>query len=329
MKHTDIIIVGQGLAGTLLAFALYKAGKSFVVIDNNPEVSASRIAAGMFTPVSGKRMVKSKHADAQLALARQTYAELEQLLTVKLWHDQPVHQVYGSVKEQNDLSVKAEWADFIQHIRLQVPALPHVKEPFGGFEVNESGWVNTGLLITTFRKWLIERDAYLETIFDHSRLQIIDAQVIYDTITADQLYFCEGWKGANNPLFPEAPFNMCKGEVLTIRCVGLDKEHIIKKGIYLVHLQDDLYKVGATYSWDDLNEEPEESALQLLRAKLDALLDLPYEVVAQQAGIRPTTDLREPFFLQHPQYKQLAMLNGLGTKGVLIGPWWVKECLHV
>ncbi|NNC69515.1 MAG: FAD-dependent oxidoreductase, partial [Flavobacteriaceae bacterium] len=46
----------------------------------------------------------------------------------------------------------------------------------------------------------------------------------------------------------------------------------------------------------------------------------PYTIITHEAGIRPTVKDRRPLVGIHPEKKQLAVLNGLGTRGVLLAP---------
>ncbi len=65
----------------------------------------------------------------------------------------------------------------------------------------------------------------------------------------------------------------------------------------------------------------------MLLAALPGFLVGPpeFEVVAQQAGVRPTTSDRQPFVGQHPHHPALAMFNGFGSKGSLLIPWHVER----
>ena len=53
----DYLIIGQGLAGSLLAWELIQRRCSVVVVDNGNE-NASQIAAGLINPITGMRFVK-------------------------------------------------------------------------------------------------------------------------------------------------------------------------------------------------------------------------------------------------------------------------------
>ena len=95
-------------------------------------------------------------------------------------------------------------------------------------------------------------------------------------------------------------------------------------------LRNTLYKVGATYTWSDLTLTPSEAGKQELLKKLQDTISVPFEVVKHEAGIRPTTKQRRPFLGRHPEVQQLAVFNGLGTKGASLGPWFASEmCEHL
>lgn len=55
------------------------------------------------------------------------------------------------------------------------------------------------------------------------------------------------------------------------------------------------------------------------------MITCPFEVVYQSAGIRPTVKDRRPLVGQHSQYKNLYILNGLGTRGVIVAPAISKQ----
>ena len=63
MPERDAIIVGQGLAGTTLAWCLLEAGLSVLVTDREEEVTSSKIAAGLITPITGQRLALSWQVD--------------------------------------------------------------------------------------------------------------------------------------------------------------------------------------------------------------------------------------------------------------------------
>lgn len=57
------LIVGQGIAGSVLAWTLLQRGAKVQLADPKLRSSSSRVAAGIINPVTGKRFVKSWNFD--------------------------------------------------------------------------------------------------------------------------------------------------------------------------------------------------------------------------------------------------------------------------
>ena len=88
---------------------------------------------------------------------------------------------------------------------------------------------------------------------------------------------------------------------------------------------NDRYKVGATYTWDELNWETTDPAREELLAKLGSIISAKSEVLSQKAGIRPTMHDRKPVIGILPDLPQIGIFNGLGSKGVLLGPYFARQ----
>ena len=90
------------------------------------------------------------------------------------------------------------------------------------------------------------------------------------------------------------------------------------------NLFDDVFKVGATYKWDNDDTTPTPQGYAELKDKTDVLIDGSYEVLEHVVGIRPTTKDRRPILGKHEQEHNMYLFNGLGSKGVLIAPYFSK-----
>ncbi len=324
--NKDILIVGQGLAGTVFAWQCMQAGKSIHLVDQHSLFTSSKVAAGMFTPVSGKRMAKSWMAETLIPYAISTYEALAASLNQPILCRQHIYQVIASVKEQNDLMTRLEDKAFADYLITNPEAEPGLKEPFGAFEVKQSGWVNLPLLLESFQQLLLNAGQISLTGFNYNNLVYHNEKWDYDGLTYSHIVFCEGHLYHQNPYFASLiPNTPTKGDVLTIRCTGLTEKKIIKKGIYLISLGDHLYKVGSTYERDQLNNGlPSEEAKHTLTEKLSDFLAQPFEVIDHRAGIRPTTRDRKPLLGQHPAHPNMYIFNGLGAKGVMMAPWFAN-----
>jgi glycine/D-amino acid oxidase-like deaminating enzyme len=320
--HKEYLIVGGGLAGLFFAHELEIAGKSFMILDASNENSASKVAAGMFGPLGGQLSKLAWKAPEMLNTLQVKAAELEHKLGSKLIHWMPVQVAFGSIKDANDYELRERTPILNEHLSNTHEADKQVLAPFGCFEMLRSGWFNTSLFLSQYQKQLIEKESYQIHDFKYEDLVQTESGWKYGDLTIDKIVFAEGYTAANNPYVKNLlPFKLCKGQVLRIKCEGLTEEKIVKKGIYLIPLGDSIFKAGATYEWDEINEEPNAKGLQLMQEKIQNLITLPYAVLGQEAAIRPTTNDRNPVIGKVSGFENLFVLNGLGTKGVVRGPW--------
>lgn len=321
-KH---LIIGGGIAGLCLAYELHKSGESFVVADNQVGGTSSKIAAGMYNPVSGKRMTVSKNASEMLLALKEMMLDMERELAQKLWIEAPILQAFGSIKEGNDFGARLDHASFSQWVDANHSEETPLLHEFGMFKVNGAGWVKTEEWINLYQTHLLKQGKFRSTEIDYSDLNFEKGVWHWDGNTFENLIFCEGYRNSHNPWFSWLPFKLCKGQVLLIACKGLKKEHIIKRGVYLVHQYDDVYKVGASYEWNFEDASTTVLGKEELIEKVKQMIDLPFEVIGHVAGIRPTTRDRGAILGKHPVEKQLYIFNGLGTKGMLQAPYLAKH----
>jgi glycine/D-amino acid oxidase-like deaminating enzyme len=329
MGKVNCLIVGQGIAGSLISYMLHRKNISFVVMDPGLQLTASRVAAGMFTPVSGKRKTILPITLQQIPFAIHTYQKIAKILGKELLHLQNVYNVFTSETERLALTGKMVKEPYRDYLVDNPSPIANLHQEFGAIEISASGWVDCPLFVDEWRKWLEESSCLLPASFDYSKLEVTVNGIAYMGTRFDCVIFCEGYRGMNNPYFPGEVIVPCKGEVLTIKTDHLPPSHIIKQsGIYLVPLGGKTFKAGATYRWHDQSEAPDETGREEIEVVLHKLLQHNYQVIEHRTGIRPTTKTREVIIAQHAVHKNVYMLNGLGTKGVLLGPWFANELVE-
>jgi glycine/D-amino acid oxidase-like deaminating enzyme len=191
--------------------------------------------------------------------------------------------------------------------------------------VLESGRIDTAQLISAYKAELKLHGELEESAFQYQDLKITDSGFKYQNVKAKHLIFAEGYGILNNPYFNTLPMVGAKGELLVIHAPDLKMEFLLKASLFLIPLGDDLYKVGATYQWTDKTNAVTEAGKTELLTKLNTFLKCDFTVVEHLAGIRPTIKDRRPIVGVHPEYKNMYVLNGLGTRGVLIGPYVSKQ----
>jgi glycine oxidase len=324
MKY-DYIIVGSGLASIMFAEQLRLHNKSFIVISNRSQ-QASVVASGLYNPVVLKRFTATWNAATHLESALPKYIELEQLLGLKLDYVLPIHRVFNSIKEQNNWFLACDKPVLTNFLNPEI--IPNtnsaVKAPFGFGAVNFTGRIDTQLLIEAYREFLSKRNQYIEETFEYKDLIENPEGVVYQSLKAKHIVFTEGFGIHKNPYFKYLPLEGTKGELITIHAPTLKLESILKSSIFVIPMGEDRYLVGSTYEWTDKTNDPTQKAKTELLEKLERLIDCEFEVVNQRAGIRPTVIDRRPLVGQHPNHKNMYVLNGLGTRGVLVAPSMAK-----
>jgi glycine/D-amino acid oxidase-like deaminating enzyme len=325
----DYLLVGQGIAGTVLAATLLEQGKRVVVIDQGMGHASSGVAAGIFNPITGRKMVKTWLCDALFPALHQFYPALEKRLAASFYYPKAVYVPFDSVEKQNDWMATSSSPAYAPYIRgFQPPGFmqPAVKGDFGGMLIEGAGHVDIPAMLTAFRHYLNGLGAFREEVFDYGALELAGNQTVrYHDLEADKLIFCEGYKAIENPFFNWLPFRPVKGELLEGVFEGFDTDLIVNRGCWVMPTGLGTYKVGATYDQQDLTLLPTEKARAEIMEKLEALMAPTFQLQQQKAGIRPATYDRRPFVGIHPVHAQLAVFNGLGTKGVSLAPYFARE----
>ncbi len=329
----DYLIVGCGLSGMALAEKLHQLGRSFIVVDQGGS-GASHVAAGLYNPVVLKRLNPIWEAHRQMATSPGFYQELETRLGINAVHQVPILRLLHNPAEQNAWFEAAATSKLEAFLDPELKTAQHgsIKAPMGFGTVQGTGWVDTALLLNAFVEWLLGQSLLLRERFEYDALLLeSDTGQTYWSYRGRQarnVIFCEGFGLKANPYFKTLPLQGTKGEYLTIHAPDLQEQYIIKSSVFLIPLGNHRYRVGATYSWNDFQATPTVAARTELQEKLERFLTCPYTIEVQTAGIRPTVPDRRPLVGKHPDKPGLFVMNGMGSRGVLIAPFAADKLLQ-
>ncbi|WP_147678653.1 NAD(P)/FAD-dependent oxidoreductase [Algibacter pacificus] len=323
--EVDYIVVGIGLAGVSFCEQLKVNNKRFVVFDNASQQS-STVAGGLYNPVVLKRFTSVWKSEEQLNLALPLYKNIEKELGVKLDYKIPVYRKFASLEEQNDWFSASDKPRLSAYLSTKLVKNDNaaINASFGFGEVLTTGRIDVKVLIETYKAHLFNSEILFKTTFDYELLLTHVNGVTYNSIKAKHIVFAEGFGVVKNPFFSDLPMVPTKGELLTIHAPNLNMNFVLKAGVFLIPLGDHLYTVGATYDWSDTTHEITDKARINLLEKLKKVINCNFEVVNQVAGIRPTVKDRRPLVGKHNTQANMYVLNGLGTRGVMIGPYVAK-----
>lgn len=321
-------IIGQGLAGTALAWQSHWAGHDVAIFDRGLKESASWVAAGLINPLVLRRKRLIKDASEHLAHMQSFYRRVEGEIGTTLFYPGPIHEILSDAQAEED------WKD----LRLQREFESFLGEPqslchpriLGKSQASVVG--SKRLRVPHYlmeSRGFFKRHHSLEEVEVQSIERIEDGGLILNsTWKLDALLIAEGYPGKwTEKFFGALPFSPSRGEGLRVTWEGEEIPYALHENIFLLPDGDGSYQAGSTYSWDALSGPPSESAKEELLEKLRSWFDQPVEVLDQWHGIRPNMSDRQPRWAWHPSQERLGFLNGLGSRGALTSPWLSEKLL--
>jgi glycine oxidase len=320
--EVDYLIIGSGLAGISFSETCLLNHKTIMVLNDNSQNSTT-VAGGLYNPVVLKRFTKIWEAEAQLEISIPFYKTLEEKLNEKFLFEIPLLRKLNSIEEQNNWFTASDKPTLSNYLDSNLETLENefVANNYKFGKVNHTGFLDTKKLKEAYTTFLISENSYLEETFDYSKLVVEENHIQYKNIKAKQIVFAEGFGIHSNPYFNNLPLDGTKGELFIIKAEHLNLNEIINSSIWILPIGNDLYKVGATYNWEDKTITQTEEGKKELLSNLKELISCEFEIIEHLAGIRPTVKDRRPLLGRHHSQKNLYLLNGMGTRGVLFAPY--------
>jgi FAD dependent oxidoreductase. len=327
--QVDYLLIGQGICGTFLSWNLQKAGYSFLIIDEEQPHTASKIAAGIINPVTGRRIVKTWMIDEVMPFACDAYVEMGNWLQVTAIEQKDIVDFFPT--PQMKLAFDKRYAEDQQY--LLSPADEHVWREYFNYDfgfgmITPCYLVNLQVLLPAYRRLLMSEQRLLTERFEMDRLQVFPGHIQYGDITARAVIFCDGIASFNSPYFNKLPFAPNKGEVLLVEAEGMPSHHIFKKGINWVPWAENTFWVGSSYEWEFDHDLPTELFRERTMSVLQHWVKRPLKLLDHKAAVRPATLERRPFVGFHPVYESVGIFNGMGTKGCSLAPWFANELVR-
>jgi glycine/D-amino acid oxidase-like deaminating enzyme len=326
----DVLVIGQGICGTFLSWYLQKENKSYLVIDNNYPNASSRIAAGIINPVTGRRLVTVWMADEVIPNAWKAYNELGFELDITAIFQRNVIDFFPNPFMREGFLEKINTGDqYVHAYPEQNHFNPLLNYEFGCGEIRPVYTVNLELLLPAWRKHLNEKALLRQEEFKLEALKVEADHIRYGDITAQKIIFCDGVNSFENPYFRQLPFAPNKGEALVAEIPGLPDHNIYKKSMMMVPMAEkDHFWIGASYIWDFENADPTTEFRDKTTKVLKEWLKIPFKVLEHRSGLRPATLERRPFVGFHPTHPAIGILNGMGTKGYSLAPYFASQLVN-
>lgn len=333
MTHTQTLIIGQGLCGTWLSWWLSQQNHDFLLVDEGNTSSSSRIASGVINPVTGRVLAPTWMVETLIPFALQAYTAIGKELSIpciqstRILHSFPTIQMKQAFeKKLPDLpeyleapSDTAYWEQFMSI-------------PYGLGSIHPALLIDLSRLLSGWQNQLVQTNRFIRDRFRIADFEFNGNQVRYKDILANRIVFCDGIQGMELPWFNRLPFSPNKGEALLLEIDGLPPGYIYKKGISLVPYPNvgetssqSYFWAGSTYENNFQTEQPTDLFRKRTEVMVSNWIKLPFKTLHHWAGVRPATLERRPFVGFHPYFPTIGILNGMGTKGCSLAPYFGKQ----
>jgi len=326
LKQVDYLIIGQGLAGSLLAWELIQRNYKVHIIDQQQE-NASQVAAGLINPVTGMRLVKNENIETLLPCAKQQYQALSHFFKNSFYQEKTLLRIVRNDKELKKYQQRLQEPSYLDFLKseLQTPP-PELIAPLGLIQQKQTGTLDTVPLLNQLKDFFQKKQCYQATTFDYQDLSL-ENDLSWQGIHAKKIIFCEGYQAINNPWFQYLPFQLAKGEILSFRSDIPIIPQMLNYGRWFIPSPNQQFRIGATFENNVIDTLPTEKAKNDLIATLHKIYPSikSAQLTKHQANIRPTTLDKAPFIGQHPKHKNLYIFNGFGSKGSLQIPFYSQH----
>lgn len=326
LSQKEFLIVGQGIAGSMLAWHLMKSGHAVTIVDHNHHESSSIISAGIINPITGQRLAVTPQFDLFSKYALKTYSQVSAELKNQFFISKPIIRVLRNTDELKRC----------QHLNTQPAALPYIneintpgklgdsiKDPLGTLSIAQGGYLHVQHLLIALKEYFILRKMLMEERLDYNDLKFTGNTAHWKARSFDGVIFCEGFKTSQNPWFKDLPYSFAKGEILRIAFdSGSLPNALLVQQQWCFPAGDGTHLAGSTYDRININTQcTQEGRTEILKGLSHFIAAKP-RVIEHYAGIRPVMLDQKPVFEMHPSVPRLAIFNGLGSKGVLWAPYY-------
>lgn len=324
MKH--FLIIGQGIAGTVLGFKLIQQGADVLFIDAYDRSNATMASAGIMNPITGRSFVKTWKVDTLWDTALKTYRELESFLDINCVYPLELYRWLPKVEHENNWCTRFLDSDYAKYVD-DSEGLVIEKEGKRYAKINHAFRVDLLGIRQSFRQFLINEQKLIDEHFDYNEVRILDDHVQYKDIKAQRIIFAEGYKVINNPFFKDLPFRPSRGESIRFKSSDIDQSFLSKHEYFLAPLGNNDYWSGGGYDNNNL-EVASPSFIDRIKSDIELRFQIKIEDYKFRSGVRPATKDRRPIIGEHFENGMMYIFNGMGTKGTSLAPYCADRLIE-
>jgi glycine/D-amino acid oxidase-like deaminating enzyme len=311
-------VVGGGISGLMTAWFLHKQNRLSRIYVSPKKQSASGTAAGLLNPITGKRFAKTWMADSLFPFAFSTYSDIEKELGATFIELTKVLRFAENTGQLNDWHGRTTSDAFIPYISdetINEEFIQNFQPQTGFFFIKGAMKINVAVFMNEIYNYFQQLGYIIEEDFA-------------DFDTDENVVFCEGIEALNNPYFNTIPLIGVKGHYLVCEIKDLNLDVVAHGKATIIPDGKDRYRVGSTYQWEYTHDAVEDDKVSFLEQGLQETIRLPYKILDVLTGIRPASRDRRPIIGKLSALKNHYTLNGLGTKGYSLAPYFANQLVN-
>ena len=309
-KKYEYIIIGQGLAGSAMAWRLYFNNKSFIIIDSQAKFSASKAALGIYNPITGRKNIKTWNAEILFKELEIFYKKIEKSLETKILYEKDIYRPFNNNKDVNDWDTRLGNNKYKKYLK---------KIDKNGIVTNGSGYLDVKKYLKETKKYFEHIGRYKVNNIKNDDLLNKNNNVGIEGYNFEKIVMCRGINEKKMNLFSEIPLTPVAGNSIKIKSNHFSY-YILNKGISVFNITKNKLFAGSTYDNGYTNK-----GTSYLKKKIKKIINNEFKSLKSYFGIRPASRDRRPLVGKHDVINNLYLINGLGSKGVSQSPYCSKE----
>ena len=320
----DALVIGQGIAGSILAYDLHKKGLTVHILNDTSKSAASLVAAGLIQTISGRYLSIAKDSLTQINTALAYYQKLEKefqqsfISPIKCYR----YLTDEQLKKWEQKKQKVPYQTFLSNTLIQAP---HIKNSALNFiEIFNNFHINPKTLIQAYQAFFKDKNILFNGSFDEDLCKQKDGYIEYKQFKCKKIILCTGHYSASSNLTKHTTFNNVKGETQTIKLDQADINCVYQGSEWMVPFGQKTYKIGATYDHHLTLTTTIEGQERLSKLTSTLGFNNP-DIIEKQAGIRCVTKDRQPLISTHPENKHILFFTGFGSKGFMTCPFYKDQ----
>ena len=328
----DYVIIGQGLAGSVLAWQLHRLGKDVLIFDNSHHMASSTVASGLLNPVTGQRLHADEKVHEYLRCSAEIYRDMATDLSQALFYPLPMRRFAGNTKDKERYHTRRQQAlyDTLIGDWCAPDNNSLLNDEYGSFEQYYCGRLDIPALLSAVKRDFVKRQRYCQQNVSYPDIRVKENNIQVHHICCRHLIFCQGHQAQDNPWFPDPVWNISRGDILHFQS-DVVYPFIANYGYNYIPVAEHDFHWGSSFDPHPAQTQATFKGLQQLIAALKTF-DKNTEkntLIAQYSGLRPASRDKRPLIGFHSKQANVAIFNGFGARGSLLIPYYARHFCRV